>query len=104
MVTYKVTLVNDAEGLHTTIAVPDNESILAAAQSKGINLPSSCRAGACSSCASQLKEGTVDQATQSFLDKEQIASGYVLLCVSHATSDCTIVTHKEQELWDALLN
>jgi len=104
MVTYKVTLINDFEGLNTTIGVADNEYILDAAQSKGINLPSSCRAGACSSCAAQLTQGSVEQSAQSFLDDEQIASGYVLLCTSHATSDCTIVTHKEQELWDGLLN
>ncbi len=96
-------LVNNFEGLNTTIGVPDNEYILDTAQLRGINLPSSCCVGACSSCTGQLKEGTIDQAAQSFLDDEQITSGYVLLCVSHATSDCTIVTHKEQELWDGLL-
>ena len=99
---YKVGLINDLEALNTTIEVHDDEYILDVAQSKEINLPSSCRAGACSSCAGQLIQGSIEQFAQSFLDDEQIASGYVLLCVSRATADCTIVTHKEQELWDSL--
>lgn len=97
-VTHRVTFVNESEGLHTTITIPANEYILEAATSRGVELPSACRVGACSSCAGQLQAGAVDQSSQSFLDDDQIASGYVLLCRAYATSDCTIMTHKEKEL------
>jgi ferredoxin len=99
MAKYKVQLLNKAKNLDVTIECPSNQFILESAEDNNIELPYSCRAGSCSTCLGKVKSGTVDQQDQTFLDEDQIKSGFVLTCVAYPTSDCVILTHEEENLY-----
>uniref|UniRef100_A0A0E0LJ12 Ferredoxin n=1 Tax=Oryza punctata TaxID=4537 RepID=A0A0E0LJ12_ORYPU len=94
---YKVKLISPKWVEHEFDA-PGDAYILDSAETAGLELPYSCRAGDCSTCAGRIEDGVVDQPNGSYLYDAQRADGYVLTCVSYPRSNCVIHTHKGREV------
>jgi len=75
----------------------EDQDIISAAKMNGIDLPSSCCAGVCTSCASIILEGTVKQEDAMGLNDDLKDKGFALLCVAYPKSDLHVVIGDQVE-------
>ncbi len=87
------------QGQTHTLQVPADRTILETANAAGLDLPTSCTAGVCTTCAAQILSGTVDQTNGMGINASLQAQGYALLCVSYPRSDLKIATEKEDTVY-----
>jgi propane monooxygenase reductase subunit len=94
------------EPVDLVIEVDEDETVLDAAFRQGVSLMHGCREGQCSACKSFLLEGDIqmDRYSTFALADYESEEGYVLLCKSHAYSDCEIelINFDENELRNAV--
>ena len=75
----------------------ENQDIISAAKVNGIDLPSSCCSGVCTSCASLVISGSLEQDDAMGLNDDLKEKGYALLCVAYPKSDLHIIIGDEVE-------
>ncbi|MDJ0691854.1 MAG: 2Fe-2S iron-sulfur cluster-binding protein [Xenococcaceae cyanobacterium MO_188.B32] len=92
--TYTVEIIH--QGKTHNIQVNEEQTILQAAMDAGIELPYSCSAGVCTTCAAQVLSGEVDQSDGMGVSPELQAEGYTLLCVAYPRSDLKLESEKEE--------
>ena len=76
---------------------PEDQDIISAAKANGIELPSSCCSGVCTSCASMVIDGSVYQEDAMGLNDELEGKGFALLCVAYPKSDLHVLIGDEVE-------
>jgi ferredoxin len=86
-------------GTTHTIQVPENQTVLEVADAAGLDLPSSCHAGVCTTCAARLLSGSVEQSEGMGISSELQEQGYALLCVAYPRSDLKVETEKEDTVY-----
>ena len=74
-----------------------HQDIISAAKDNGIDLPSSCCAGVCTSCASLVVNGIVDQVDAMGLNDDLREKGFALLCVAYPKTDLKLVIGDDVE-------
>lgn len=67
-----------------TVNVEAGQSILAALEDAGVNVPSSCRSGICGACETAVIDGIPDHRDDILSESERAANDRMFICVSRA--------------------
>jgi ferredoxin len=98
--THKIQIHYRQKGTHHTAVVPEDRYILQCAENQGVELPFSCRNGACTACAVRVVSGEIYQPEAMGLSVELQRQGYALLCVGYPRSDIEVETQDEDEVYE----
>ena len=97
---YQIKIYNRKTDTHHQITVPSDRYILRSAEERGVELPFSCRNGACTACAVRVISGDLEQPEAMGLSPQLQSQGYALLCVSYPCSDLIVETQDEDEVYE----
>ena len=73
-----------------TYRTSEDDTLLEGCERNGVLIPFGCRQGNCGTCATRLLSGNVHMANQDGLTEQMRAQGFVLPCVSRASSDVSL--------------
>ncbi len=73
------------------VSVREKETLLAAMMNASLPVPHACKVGECASCMCKLESGSIERLSNSVLDEEDEASGWLLACRTYAASDSVSV-------------
>ncbi len=79
------------DGLERTVTMRSDETVIAAAERQGVDLPYSCAGGMCCTCRCKLVEGDVRMDVCYSLEPWELESGFVLACQAHPTTDRVVL-------------
>ena len=96
---YQIKIHDRQTDTHHQVNVRSDRYILHSAENQGLELPFSCRNGACTACAVRVKSGHLSQPEAMGLSPQLQSQGYALLCVSYACSDLEVETQDEDEVY-----
>ncbi len=97
---HQIRIHNRQTNTYHTVKVPDDRYILHNTEKQGVELPFSCRNGACTTCAVRVISGEVYQPEAMGLSPVLQKQGYALMCVSYARSDLFVETQDEDEVYE----
>lgn len=91
----RITIVRD--GLQREITFTEGQpSILDAASAAGLEVPFSCTSGVCGTCRAKCVDGEVRMERNFALDKNEVASGFVLTCQAHPLTERVTLSFDER--------
>ncbi|MGR3805626.1 hybrid-cluster NAD(P)-dependent oxidoreductase [Marinibacterium profundimaris] len=73
-----------------TQAVPETETVLAAARTAGVAIPSGCTFGVCGTCKVKKTSGNVHMVHNGGITDDEIEEGYILACCSNPRGKVTL--------------
>lgn len=86
------------DGSNGVVEVGDDEFILEAGRRAGLELPSLCEQGWCTTCAVKIEEGAIDQSASRRYYEQDREAGFGLICTGIARSDLRLKTHQSGEM------
>ncbi len=89
----KITILVDDD--EVSFEMSQKQTILDAALKQGIDAPYSCQGGICSSCLARVTSGSAEMTKNSILTDKEIASGLILTCQAHPTSESIYIDYDD---------
>lgn len=83
------------DGDESTFEMSSKQTLLEATLKQGIDAPYSCQGGVCSSCIAKVTEGSAVMKKNTILTDKEIASGLILTCQAHPTSEKITVDYDD---------